>query len=161
MSDRANYILISDGKAKAFYDNWGALGCIYIFASGPADAVNMAEQTESTTELMDWAFAEGGFLIDFDQKQAIVFGGILVDPEEFDDDDPKQIEEFKRIAQALRASPQEYLQYIASHWGGWFLTWDGRGVDAFSEYLEQRGIHSIIYQPPSHRPNREVVSHQA
>jgi hypothetical protein len=161
MGDRANYVLISDGQAKAFYDHWGALSCIYEFADGPVDAAALAEQMDTTAKLMDWAFAEGGFLIDFDQKQAIVFGRILVGPEEFDKADPKQIEEFRRIAQALETGSQEYLRSIASRWVGWCLIWDDRGVDAFSAYLEQRGICSIACEPPSHPPDWQVVSYQA
>ena len=161
MGDRANYVLISDGKARAFYDHWGALSCIYEFADGPADATAIVEQMDTTAKLMDWAFAEGGFLIDFDRKQAIVFGRIHVDPEEFDKADPKQIEEFRRIAQALETGPQEYLRSIAPCWVGWRLSWDDRGVDAFSAHFQQYGICSIACEPPSHPPECQVISYQA
>lgn len=74
MGHRANFVLIHDAEGAAYHDQWAALGSTYAFAGGPADATAAAEAAEPTTELLDWAFAEAGFLLDFDEYVAIVFG---------------------------------------------------------------------------------------
>ena len=136
MGHRANYVLVRDGEAKAFYDQWGALGCIYAFAGGPADAVAITEAAQLTNELLDWAFAEGGYLIDFDKQHAIVFGmpGDPLDPAEFEElegVDPAEFEESAKLDQAFEAGPESFLRSIAPRWSGWRLVWNDRGVDAF------------------------------
>ncbi len=80
MGHRANFVLIHDGEAIAFQDQWAALGSTYLFAEGPVAASAAIEAMEPTSELMDWAFAEAGYLLDFDERRAIVFGT----PEEVD-----------------------------------------------------------------------------
>ncbi|MEM7353169.1 MAG: hypothetical protein AAF657_20410 [Acidobacteriota bacterium] len=74
MGHRANFVVIRNQQATAFYDQWAGLGCIYTFAEGPTKAVACLKATKETDELMDWAFAEGGYLIDFDNKLAMGFG---------------------------------------------------------------------------------------
>ena len=154
MGHRANFVLIRGGKAQAFYDQWAAMGCVHEFATGPDAAAEAVEALEPTTELMDWAFAEGGYLIDFDRKEAIVFGpsaaefGLedLGDLEDFVS--PEEIAEASALDQALASGPDAFLEAIKPHWQGWLLHWDDRGVDAFAAYLGERGIQSIVTQPP-------------
>ena len=71
MGHRANFVVIRNGEAKAYYDNWAAVGCIFSFAAGPDEACEAVSHYEPTNELMDWAFAEGGYLIDFDEKKRL------------------------------------------------------------------------------------------
>lgn len=167
MGHRANFVVIRSGEARAYYDQWAALGCVFELAPGPEHASRSAEQMTPASELMDWAFAEGGYLIDFDQKHAIVFGEPLdgeIDLEEFEilgEIDPAQIEEEMAISRALQNGPLEFLKSIAPRWEGWLLRWDDRGVDAFAEHLDRRGIRTIATQPASHPPDLRVVSWQA
>ena len=146
MGHRANFVVIRDGHADAYFDQWAGLGCVFGFAAGPDDAVAMLSTYTATNELMDWAFAEGGFLIDFDRKTALVFGD-MTNPADFladefeDDENTTRDEEF---------DPSVFLDEIAANWIGWKLIFDQRGVDAFAEYLTQHNLHTITAQPKSH-----------
>jgi hypothetical protein len=168
MGQRANYVIIRQGEAKAFYDQWGAMGCIYEFAEGPEKAARAASVLQQTDELLDWAFAEGGYLIDFDEKRAIVFGS----PSSVELDDLGELGELQDVVaqsmakaseldDALLRSPLDFLRAISSPWAGWQLDWDDRGVDAFAAHLERRAIRTIKEQPPSARPNGQSFSLQA
>jgi hypothetical protein len=119
---------------------------------------------DTTAELMDWAFAEAGYLLDFDEKQAFVFGY----PEDVDfemDDlagiDAEELDPASELQNALQQGPLDFLQCIAPRWTGWLLHWDDRGVDAFAAHLDRRGIRSVTAQPRSHPPDRRKVSFQA
>ncbi|MEW6735975.1 MAG: hypothetical protein AB1489_32070 [Acidobacteriota bacterium] len=163
MGHRANFIIIRNGVAKAYYDQWAALGCVYTFAAGPEEACAAAEQMEPTTELMDWAFAEGGYLLDFDQYKAIGFG-YPDDIGEFEDLDCQEVDEvlaLQEINAAFERSSLDFLQHIVPHWTGWLLEWDDRGVDAFAAHLRSRGITTILTQVDSYPPDSKVVTYQA
>lgn len=176
MGHRANFVVIRGGDARAYSDNWAALGCIHSVADGPEDAVASAAAFEDTDELLDWAFMEGGYLVDFDEKTLIVFG--LTDDDlgdefsEFEDDEEEEggdeAEESAELdddtdedqadddaveddldEEAERASALAFLQGIAPKWKGWTLRWDQRGADAFAEHLARRGITSIKTQAAS------------
>lgn len=167
MGHRANFVVIQDGNATPYHDQWAALGSTWAFAGGPEEALSAAEGSQPTTELLDWAFAEAGYLLDFDEKQAIVFGYPEMydaDFEGFEDmpDFPEGEVAAMAVTQAaLQQGPLEFLQAIAARWSGWHLHWDDRGVDAFAAYLSVRGINSIATQQASHPPDRSRVSVQA
>lgn len=174
MGHRANFVVIRGGDARAYFDNWAALGCIHCLADGPEDAAASASEFEATDELLDWAFMEGGYLVDFDEKNLIVFGlteeDLGVEFSEFDEDEQeeggKQADESEERAadpvedeadddagedewdeEAERSSALAYLQGIAPKWKGWTLRWDQRGADAFAEHLARRGITNIKTRP--------------
>jgi hypothetical protein len=154
MGHRANFVLIRDGEAKAYHDQWAALGSTYAFAGGPADAASAAQRAEPTTELLDWAFAEAGFLLDFDENLAIVFGyPEPIDPGEFGDPGAEDVAPVNELDTALEQGPLEFLKTIAPRWAGWQLCWDDRGVDAFAAHLARRAIASVTTQPKSHPPD--------
>ena len=160
MGHRANFIVIRDGKASAYFDQWAALGSTWAFAGGPNEAALAAEAAEPTTELLDWAFAEAGYLLDFDDRLAIVFGyPESIDPEELKGSD--QESEAAEVDAALLRGPLDFLQAIAPRWKQWLLHWDDRGVDAFAAHLGRRGIRSIVTQPPRDTGNPTIVSFQA
>ena len=62
--------MIRDGQATAYFDNWAGLGAAWMVGDGPRMAEKAVSEMEETDKLLDWAFAEGGFLLDFDQKLA-------------------------------------------------------------------------------------------
>ena len=144
MGHRANFIVIQNGSAKAYWDSWAALGSLYSFAAGPGEGIKILTDFEPTTELLDWAFAEGGYLIDFDASTSIIFGFPIDETEfelyELDNPTDEPIEEFA----------PKYLQKIAPKWKGWKLIFDDRGVDAFASYLHSKNIEEIQCQPTSH-----------
>ncbi len=174
MGHRANFVVIREGVAKAYEDQWAALGLTYQFAGGPDAASVLAEQSTPTTELMDWAFAEAGYLIDYDRCTTIVFGY----PAPLDDDfgfDEAELEEFGIDAEAVEGSLEEvkildaaleqgplyFLKAIANEWQGWELRWDERGVDAFDEYLKELDISEIQTAPLSAHEIESPIVFQA
>ena len=156
MGHRANFVVVDNGNAKAYYDQWAALGCLHCFSAGPNDAMTMLADCESTNELMDCAFAEGGYLIDVDDRVAIVFGP-WIDESALDFDASEGEADDEVIAEF---DAGQYLANIAEAWAGWKLIFDDRGVDAFAEYLQAKKISDITTQPVSHpadvRPKCEL-----
>jgi hypothetical protein len=171
MGQRANYVIIRANTAAAFYDHWGALGCLYSFAEGPDKAANAASASSRTDELQDWAFAEGGYLLDFDEKRAIVFGypggadigdlAELVDLGQLGDTAQQSLASAAAIDDAFDRGPLDYLRLVSAAWAGWSLEWDDRGVDAFAAHLERRLIRSIKVQPTSDRSDLQHLTLQA
>jgi hypothetical protein len=169
MGHRANFVIIRGGAATAYYDQWGALGCTFFLAEGPAGAAAPVEAMEPTEELLEWAFAEAGYLLDYDLQRLIAFGypedpGDL-DLEEMEDlglgDPSEEIKALGALSAALQQGPGEFLTCIAPQWPGWLLQWDDRGVDAFAEHLRSRGLAEIRLQPDSHPEGRTRVEVQA
>lgn len=161
MGHRANFVIIRDNKAKAYEDQWAALDCLSLFATGPHDALAAVLTMRETPALMDWAFAEGGYLLDFDAKIALVFGYPFYD-EEWENIGGEAVQQAQAINTAFEQGPREFLAYIAPGWSGWTLGWDARGVDAFAVYLQSRNIHNIDVALPSHPPDiPAAVSWQA
>jgi hypothetical protein len=111
MGHRANFVIIREGAATAFFDPWGALGCTYLLLEGPAKATAAAQAMEPTEELLDWAFAEAGYLLDHDLQRLITFGY----PEGPGEMDPEEMEE-------LGLQPSEH---------------EAQGLAALSAALEQ------------------------
>lgn len=170
MGHRANFVIVRDGAAEAFFDQWAGLGCAFAVADGVESAEAAARQSDPTDELLDWSFAEGGYLIDHDEHVLIVFGELddmSVEFEEFsaefegeeesvafdDDSDAESADESDADDDEDESSAVRFRKLfdeIAPHWHGWLLRWDERGVDAFAEHLQRRGIDDIRFQPPSH-----------
>ena len=161
MSERSNVVIIRDGKADAFFDSYGALAIIPWFRSGPEEASKYIKETSVLTdELLDWQWAEGGGLIDFDNKFALVWGplnedtgfeiiteqsllkkyGSNDDEEEDDDDEEEDDEEWERNKIA-------YLHSIKPSWLGWELCFADSGTNAISFYLKQNNILNISINP--------------
>jgi hypothetical protein len=169
MGHRANFVIIREGAATAYYDQWAALGCTYMLLEGPAKAEAAAQAMEPTQELLDWAFAEAGYLLDYDLQRLITFGY----PEDSGDIDPEEMEELGlrpseqelkdlgALSAALQEGPQEILACLAPRWPGWLLQWDERGVDAFAEHLRSRSIAEIRFEPDSHPEGGARVELQA
>lgn len=148
MGHRANFVLIKDGKAKAFYDHWAALGCTLSLEEGAKRLEKSVPKLyESTDELMDWAFAEAGFLIDYDERLCIAFGIPDVNVDEMPED---YQEEMRSSVEAFFAGWETYVRSMEKVWRGYKMIWDDRGVDAFAEHLKRRGITTIKTQKPSH-----------
>lgn len=161
MGHRANFVVIRDGHAKAYYDNWAAMGCIHDLADGPEAACEAISEYEPTDELLDWAFAEGGYLIDFDEKRAIAFG-CSVDLDEFADVDDEADEPSREPSSPFEQGGLAFLEHVGPSWAGWTLVWDDHGVDAFAAHLKRRSITDIAVQPDSHPPETSAaIEYQA
>lgn len=155
MGHSANYVAIENGKATAYYDPWAGLMCVCAIDDGPSGCTGLMAVSEVVDELMDWAFAEAGFLVDFDEKRCIVFGTF-----EFDDDedslDWQDLATCRAFAEHFDKGPVALFDYVAPVWKGWTLEWDDRGVDAFADHFTRRGIATIRTQPPSAPENVDL-----
>lgn len=148
MGHRANFVLIREGAATAYFNNWAALGCVHFLSEGPAKAVSELKDMDLTDELLDWAFCEGGFLIDYDSRLLIVFGEFL-DAGDFEGGDETDEEDIESAdseptfdLEKEEADVRSFLAEIQTAWPGWTLRWDQRGADAFSEHLLAKGLSS-------------------
>jgi len=154
VGNRANFVEIKNGEAVAFEDNWAGMSATYDFASGLEQAIKALEAYNPTDGLMDWAFAEAGYLIDHDEKTAIGFGVPFGADEFFDEgDDLEPPEEDPAISKLQSGDYTGFLQAISGAWPGWRLVWDERGVDAFSAHLSRRGIKGIQCADHSYPPD--------
>ena len=140
MGHRANYVIIEKGKGIAYRDQWGALGCTFLLGDGPTECKKFAREHEQTKVLMDWAEAEGGFLVDFDQRRCIAFGHPDYDGDDVPTTARKQLDAF--MVQ-LEKGPAALFEYVGDKWQGWTMVWDTRGTDAFTDHLTLRGIKTI------------------
>jgi len=172
MGHRANFVVIESGAAQAWFDNWAGLGAAFSIGDGPGPATEALKEFKPTTELLDWSFAEGGFLIDFDQNLVIVFGELDDMGDEFSDfdedgdgeDEGDDFDDESDGDAEAQSSVDKYTKYftdIAPNWHGWRLRYDDRGVDAFAEHLTLRGITSIDVQEASHPEDTEQFEFQA
>ena len=163
MGHRANFVIVRDGKATTYFDNWAGLGAALMIADGPIAAEREAAQFEEVDEMLDWAFAEGGCLLDFDERRALVFGELEDVLAEFcgDEADEESIDDTPADARACAADAyRAYFSEIAAHWQGWCLRYDDRGVDAFAEHLKRRGIERPKAAPASHPDDVEALDMQ-
>jgi hypothetical protein len=143
---RANFVVIRDRQAAAFYSQWAAMNCLEPLAGGPEAAAAAAEVYEPVDTLMERCWAEGGYLVDFDERRAILFGSPVPmhDPIEGID------EPFRRLPPEAAQGGLGFLRFIAPAWGGWRLVWDDRGVVAFAAHLLARGIAGVTAEGDSH-----------
>lgn len=145
MGHRANFVIVEGGEARAFEDQWAALGCTFVIADGPEECRKFAESCAPAEALLDWAFAEGGYLLDFDERKVLFFGF----PEAPDDLEEEHAEHLGALMDAAATGWEAFLRKVAPAWRGWTLIHDGRGVDVFGEHLQRRGIDGIGTEPPS------------
>jgi hypothetical protein len=148
MGHRANYVLIKNGKAKAYEDHWGALACLFAINGGPKSVEDSMKGNEKTTELMEWCWAEGGFLLDHDKKRLVTFGYVDFDPDEAEGIPPDVVKAINAFIDAAN-EPQTLFAHVSKKWKGWTLEWNEAGTDAFAAHLASRGIKSIKTKPPS------------
>jgi hypothetical protein len=139
MGHRACYVLVKRAKARAFADQWGAMGVLDLFAGGPAGCLQLAGTLEPVGELLPPHWAEGGLLIDSDEKQALVFGP---SPSDFiDGPSPDEAGEL-----AFRGDPAEWLVRIQPHWPGYELRFVD-GIESFAAHLQRRRLALEALEP--------------
>lgn len=150
MGHRANFVVVRDGTAKLYGDSWAGMGCIYSLANGPETAATIwSDPAFEQEEFFEWAFAEGGYLIDFDRTTMIAFGYTLPD-EEMVDGDGELDPSIPKLNRAFEQGKEEFLQALSKKWSGWTLIYDDRGVDRFCSYLQEHEITDIPLVEPSH-----------
>ena len=134
MSDPAVYVFVRDGHAKIHYDKYGKWGVVYNFVS----AKTARRYGESAPEV-NWIndCAEAGFLLNYDTKDAFVFGEKFYEESK----EPESI----RIDELLDVGSEEYMIHIRPRWQGWTLEWS-EDFD-FRSYIHANGLTSTLNGP--------------
>ncbi|MFW6058357.1 MAG: hypothetical protein ACOC9W_05835 [Persicimonas sp.] len=149
MAHRANFVIIENNEARAFYDQWAAATTALALVDGPDEARLGAMDFEPTNGLLDWGEAEAGYLLDFDQSICIVFGRPHPPPDD-DSLDPEMREMWEELLNKIEAGPKAFFEHIESEWQGWRLVWDERGTDGFAEHLASRGMSGVGMPAKNH-----------
>ncbi|MEG0931177.1 hypothetical protein, partial [Algoriella sp.] len=115
MGHRANLIIIENEKNKIYYSHWSGNSIPNIISQGLEYCEKYFKNFNEDGYIMDNAWAEGGILIDKDNKYILFFGGEFLE------------------TNALRKAFIKYLnQYI---WIDWKIDWAYKGIVDLAEYL--------------------------
>ena len=115
MGERGQRVIVRDRLARRFYSQWGGQQCMQYLREGER---GLEEDISSCKPYGCWVipeFAEGGYLIDFDAKNLLLYS--------WDD-------------YALH----HLLEEITPAWPGWKVEIIEDGVPGFEKYIEERGI---------------------
>lgn len=115
MGHRANLVLVENKKYKIYYTHWKAQETPNILAQGLDFCEKYFKEFDENSWLMDNVFAEGGLLIDKDNKKILIFGGGDIG--------------YTPVLQRL------YCKHIVKIWKGWNAQWCSKGNVDFAEYL--------------------------
>lgn len=115
MGHRANLIIIENKEPKIYYTHWGAQNTPNILAQGLEFCEQYFRGFNEDGWLMDNAWAEGGILIDKDNKKVLIFGGCDTD--------------YTPVLQRL------YCKHITEIWKNWTVKWCNKGNVDFAAYL--------------------------
>ena len=126
MSNPASFVIIEGGVATVLRDKYGAFGVLYNFIN-PNQARDHALCGMETDWLDDCA--EGGYLVDFDNKVGIVFGA------KYESDGTSTDPRSAKIDSAIDNGSDSYLAHVSSGWPEWTLRW--ADVDEFEDHVKQ------------------------
>lgn len=127
MGQRANLILVNDGKYDLYYSHWCANTLPGDLFWGPEEALSFIKQQQLTDEWLDDRWAEGGVMMDLDRKFMLWYGGedILYDI-------------------PLRRQLFALMQPL---WSGWEQQWAKGGIIDMARYLNYplEQVRSVEY----------------
>lgn len=115
MGHRANLVLVENKEPIIYYTGRRAQETPNILAQGLNFCEKYFSEFDEVGWLMDNAFAEGGILIDKDNKKILIFGG----------GDISYTPALQRL----------YCKHITKIWKGWNVEWCSKGNVDFAEYL--------------------------
>ena len=118
MGQRANLIIVQYGEYELFYSHWAAntlTGDLFWSPELATAFIRMQQQVDKETGWLDDIWAEGGAVVDWDNKVFLLFGGedILWDV-------------------PLRRLYLKLLEYI---WQGWTIKWAYEGIADLADYV--------------------------
>lgn len=115
MSSRANFVLIENRQVQLYYSTY-ALSTPAILAQGLEFCESLFKKHICCEYLLDNAWAEGGILIDKDNKLVLMFGGEEIAP--------------------FPAAQRQYVQYMMeTSWQGWNVKYCFQGNIDIAQYL--------------------------
>lgn len=129
MGLRANLIIIENGKIEIYYTHTQAENTPNILAQGLEFCEKHFRNFDESNRLMNNTWAEGGILMDKDQKKVLIFGGADI--------------AFTPALQRL------YCKYMTKIWKNWTVHWCSKGNIDFAEYLGimEEGILAETSEP--------------
>jgi hypothetical protein len=110
MGERAQKVVIRDGRVTLYRDRWGGQSSIDVLRDGPTGLQNDLAESSPNAEWWDPAFAEGGYLVDFDRKCILLYSWDA-------------------------ALAESCLSVISSAWPGWSVTVAPEGVPDFQAHV--------------------------
>ena len=116
MGQRANLIIVENGKYELYYDHWCANSLDSYLFWGPEEVVSFIRKHDPEKGYwLNDIWCEGAALVDLDNKKLLFFGGedILYD------------------------IPQRkiYLELLAEMWKGYEIKWAYRGIVDLAKYI--------------------------
>jgi hypothetical protein len=124
---RANLLVIRDRRVELFYSHWRASTIPHDLFFGPAhaEAVIRAQRGEADgAHWLDDVWAEGGAIVDHDQRVFLFFGG---------EDLQYDVRE-RRVMLALMAHP----------WRGWQVRWAHEGIADLADHAGVPRAHVLV-----------------
>ena len=116
MGHRANLVILENQISRIYFTHWRAQETPNILAQGLEFCEKYFKEFEEDGWLMDNAFAEGGILIDKDNKHILIFSGSEIG--------------YTPALQRL------YCKHIVNKiWKEWTVKWCDKGNVDFAEYL--------------------------
>ena len=115
MGDRAQLMVLKNGRYDIHFDHWGALSLPGYLFWGPKTALAYFKNNEKIEEWLDDVWAEGAALLDLDLRNLLFFGG-----------------EDLNCDVRLR---EEFLSLMLVMWPGWEIRWAAEGQADIADYL--------------------------
>lgn len=115
MGNRANYVLIENGQKQIFYSQFGAITIPAVLLAGPEDTLKYILKLDTTDQLMNNVWAEGGILFNADERQMLFWGG-------------DSIAAYPYLRRPL-------LKLLPMLWQGWSIDWAMYGVADLADAL--------------------------
>ncbi len=137
MGQRANLIIVSNGRREVFYTHHRANTLDQDLFWGPQYAVGFirSQRPVAADQLLDEVWAEGGAVLDLDCRVLLWFGG-------------------EDIAWEI-PTRRVHAQLMSHLWRGWEIRWASGGVGDLAEYLGNsvEKLLSSEFEPAADAPN--------
>jgi hypothetical protein len=140
MGQRANIIVVEQGRRDTYYTHWRAnsLPCDLFWGPIYSTAFARAQRPVPGGELFDDVWAEGGAVIDLDNQILLLFGG----------EDLLYEVPLRRL----------FLRLLKNGWPGWDVRWAYEGVCDIADYLGlPRAAVLSRERPVNPKPRRFTV----
>jgi hypothetical protein len=114
MGQRANHVVVEDGKWALYYSHWAASTADADLFWGPAHALEFVRAQEPTGEWLDEVWCEGGALVDMEKSVLLWFGG----------EDVWEMPRHRLLLSLMRRV-----------WRGWTVRWAFEGLGDLADHL--------------------------
>lgn len=109
MGHRANYALVEDGQQRLYFSRWGAIVVPSVLLGGPEATSVYIRALTPTDHLLNNTWAEGGIVLDIDQKHLLFWGG-------------------QYAIDCTTSVRRTFLAVLRTLWPGWTVEWAMGGI---------------------------------